>query len=233
MVVLPVPGGPSINETFSDNDWQDIGCRSPDLPFAGHKTRYTVQVTGVDADKVPANRRNLMVSAIEAVFAVVGRRPAAVALTINNCIPVGSGLGSSSSAIVSGLAAGNALADGNLSPHELLSMAVDMEGHPDNVAPAIMGSLVCSFTPQGELPNCIRYNVNPNLRFVTVILPYEVKTEEARKIVPQEVPLSTAVWQMGRISGLTRGLESGDVRLIAAACDDKIQEPYRRELIWT
>ena len=49
--------------------------------------------------------------------------------------------------------------------------------------------------------------------------------------MPQEVPLSTAVWQMGRISGLTRGLESGDVRLIAAACDDKIQEPYRRELI--
>ena len=106
-----------------------------------------------------------------------------------------------------------------------------MEGHPDNVAPAIMGSLVCSFTPRGELPNCIRYNVNPNLRFVTVIPPYEVKTEEARKIVPKEVPLSTAVWQMGRISGLTRGLESGDVRLIAAACDDKIQEPYRRELI--
>ncbi len=49
--------------------------------------------------------------------------------------------------------------------------------------------------------------------------------------MPQKVPLSTAVWQMGRISGLTRGLESGDVRLIAAACDDKIQEPYRRELI--
>ena len=73
--------------------------------------------------------------------------------------------------------------------------------------------------------------MNPNLRFVTVIPPYEVKTEEARKIVPQEVSLSTAVWQMGRISGLTRGLETGDVRLIAAACDDKIQEPYRRELI--
>ena len=114
---------------------------------------------------------------------------------------------------------------------EAVSIATEMEGHPDNVAPAIMGSLVCSFTPQGELPNCIRYNENSNLRFVTVIPPYEVKTEEARKIVPQEVPLSTAVWQMGRISGLTRGLESGDVRLIAAACDDKIQEPYRRELI--
>ena len=148
-----------------------------------------------------------------------------IKLHIDAAIPVSRGLGSSSTCTVAGIMGAAALTGRIVGRAEAVSIATEMEGHPDNVAPAIMGSLVCSFTPQGELPNCIRYNVNSNLRFVTVIPPYEVKTEEARKIVPQKVPLSTAVWQMGRISGLTRGLESGDVRLIAAACDDKIQEP--------
>ena len=90
---------------------------------------------------------------------------------------------------------------------------------------------MCSFTPEGELPRCLRYDVSPRLRFVTIIPPYEVHTEDARKVVPTEVPLSTAVWQMGRIAGLTRGLETGDTALIAAANDDRLQEPYRRALI--
>ena len=63
--------------------------------------------------------------------------------------------------------------------------------------------------------------MSDRLRFITVIPPYEVHTSEARKVVPQEIPLSTAVWQMGRIAGMTRGLETGDLDLIAAANDDR------------
>ena len=111
------------------------------------------------------------------------------------------------------------------------SPATSVEGHPDNVAPAILGGAVCSFTPEGGLPRCLRYGVSDNLHFVTVIPPYEVHTSEARKVVPQEVPLSDAVWQMGRIAGMTRGLETGDLSLIADANDDRLQEPYRRALI--
>ena len=114
---------------------------------------------------------------------------------------------------------------------ELVRIATDVEGHPDNVAPAILGGAVCSFTPEGALPRCLRYEVSNKLQFITIIPPYEVHTSEARKVVPQEVPLSTAVWQMGRIAGMTRGLETGDLDLIAAANDDRIQEPYRRRLI--
>ena len=110
-------------------------------------------------------------------------------------------------------------------------MATRVEGHPDNVAPAILGAAVCSFTPEGQLPRCLRYDVSSRLRFLTIIPPYEVHTADARKVVPQQVALSTAVWQMGRIAGLTRGLETGDTALIAAANDDRIQEPYRRALI--
>lgn len=160
-----------------------------------------------------------------------GEAPFPISIDIDTPIPVSRGLGSSSTCTVAGIMGAAALTGRIVGRAEAVAIATEMEGHPDNVAPAIMGSLVCSFRPEGELPSCIRYNVNPDLRFVTVIPPYEVKTESARKIVPTEVPLSTAVWQMGRISGLTRALETGDVKLIHAACEDKLQEPYRRTLI--
>ena len=102
---------------------------------------------------------------------------------------------------------------------------------PITSPPLLLGGAVCSFTPTDSLPQCLRYEVSDRLRFITVIPPYEVHTSEARKVVPQEIPLSTAVWQMGRIAGMTRGLETGDLDLIAAANDDRIQEPYRRRLI--
>ena len=124
-----------------------------------------------------------------------------------------------------------ALTGHTVTREELVAIATAVEGHPDNVAPAILGAAVCSFTPKGELPRCLRYEVSKRLRFITIIPPYEVHTSDARKVVPQEVPLSTAVWQMGRIAGLTRGLEMGDLDLIAASNDDRLQEPYRRALI--
>lgn len=177
------------------------------------------------------NEDNLVYRSFLSALEHWGEAPFPIALDIRTRIPVARGLGSSSTCTVAGIMGAAALTGRIVGRAEAVSIATEMEGHPDNVAPAIMGSLVCSFTPEGELPSCIRYNVAPDLRFVTIIPPYEVKTEEARKVVPQEVPLSSAVWQMGRISGLTRGLETGDMKLISAACHDRIQEPYRRELI--
>lgn len=177
------------------------------------------------------NENNLVYRSFALALAHWGEEPFPIALHIDSPIPVSRGLGSSSTCTVAGIMGAAALTGRIVGRGEAVAIATEMEGHPDNVAPAIMGSLVCSFTPEGALPSCIPYTVNPGLRFIAIIPPYEVKTEEARKIVPQNVPLSTAVWQMGRISGLTRGLEKGDMQLIAAACDDRIQEPYRKELI--
>ena len=154
-----------------------------------------------------------------------------VAIDIQTDVPVARGLGSSSTCVVAGIMAAAALTGHTVDRAELVRIATEVEGHPDNVAPAILGGAVCSFTPTDSLPQCLRYEVSDRLRFITVIPPYEVHTSEARKVVPQEIPLSTAVWQMGRIAGMTRGLETGDLDLIAAANDDRIQEPYRRRLI--
>lgn len=160
-----------------------------------------------------------------------GEEPFPVRLDIQTDVPVARGLGSSSTCVVAGIMAAAALTGHTVDRAELVRLATSVEGHPDNVAPAILGGAVCSFTPEGGLPRCLRYGVSDNLRFVTVIPPYEVHTSEARKVVPQEVPLSDAVWQMGRIAGMTRGLETGDLSLIADANDDRLQEPYRRALI--
>lgn len=160
-----------------------------------------------------------------------GEEASPVSIGIDTEVPVARGLGSSSTCVVAGIMAAAALTGHTVTREELVAIATGVEGHPDNVAPAILGGAVCSFTPTGELPRCLRYEVSGRLRFLTVIPPYEVRTSEARKVVPSEVPLSTAVWQMGRIAGLTRGLETGDTSLIADANDDRLQEPYRRALI--
>lgn len=177
------------------------------------------------------NEDNLVYVSLVDALAEWGEKPFDVAIDIQTDVPVARGLGSSSTCVVAGIMAAAALTGHTVTREELVAMATRVEGHPDNVAPAILGAAVCSFTPEGQLPRCLRYDVSSRLRFLTIIPPYEVHTADARKVVPQQVALSTAVWQMGRIAGLTRGLETGDTALIAAANDDRIQEPYRRALI--
>ena len=153
------------------------------------------------------NEDNLVYRSFVLALEHWGEEPFPIAIDIDTSIPVSRGLGSSSTCTVAGIMGAAALTGRIVGRAEAVSIATQMEGHPDNVAPAIMGSLVCSFTPEGALPHCIRYDVNPHLKFITIIPPYEVTTESARKIVPKEVPLSTAV------------------------CEDKLQEPYRKTLI--
>ncbi len=177
------------------------------------------------------NEDNLVYESFVNALAEWGEEAFPVAIDISTEVPVARGLGSSSTCVVAGIMGAAALTGHTVTREELVAIATAVEGHPDNVAPAILGAAVCSFTPEGELPRCLRYEVSDRLRFITIIPPYEVHTSDARKVVPTEVPLSTAVWQMGRIAGLTRGLETGNLDLIAAANDDRLQEPYRRALI--
>ena len=188
-----------------------------------------LQITGCPEEF--RNDQNLVYVSFVDALEEWGVEPFPIKLDIDTEVPVARGLGSSSTCVVAGIMGAAALTSHTVDRAELVRIAAAVEGHPDNVAPAILGGAVCSFTPEGQLPRCLRYEVSDKLRFITVIPPYEVHTSEARKVVPKEIPLSTAVWQMGRIAGMTRGLETGDTDLIAAANDDKLQEPYRRKLI--
>ncbi len=188
-----------------------------------------LQITGCPEEF--QNEDNLVYASLADALREWGEEPFPVSIDIQTEVPVARGLGSSSTCVVAGIMAAAALTGHTVDRAELVRIATAVEGHPDNVAPAILGGAVCSFTPEGGLPRCLRYEVSDRLRFITIIPPYEVHTSEARKVVPKTVALSDAVWQMGRIAGMTRGLEAGDLALIAEANDDRLQEPFRRSLI--
>ena len=151
-------------------------------------------------------------------------------ITILSPIPLSGGLGSSSACVIAGIGAAMALSPEGFDRTRALELAVRLEGHPDNVAPALMGGLVSSFV-EGDTTTSTRMDIADNLRFVAIAPPYEVRTADARRVLPAEVSRETAVWQMGRCVAVVRALETGDAGLLAAACHDRLHEPYRAKLI--
>ncbi len=160
----------------------------------------------------------------------LGVEPEKLRITILSPIPLSGGLGSSSTCVIAGVAAAQILGLGKYDAEQCLVLSTRIEGHPDNVAPAIMGGLVSSFV-EGDDTTSTRMDVADNLRFIAVAPPYEVRTADARRVLPTEVPASTAVWQMGRCVAVVRALETGDAELLAKANHDKLHEPYRSKLI--
>ncbi|MEE8724411.1 MAG: homoserine kinase [Atopobiaceae bacterium] len=153
-----------------------------------------------------------------------------LSININSPIPLAGGLGSSSACIVAGICAAQLLGGQAIDRKATLRLATSLEGHPDNIAPAVLGGLVCSFVDAGEVTT-IRFDVADKLRFVAIVPPYEVRTSDARRVLPSEVPLSVAVWQTGRCVAMVHALEAGDAQLIAACAHDRLHEPYRAKLI--
>lgn len=153
-----------------------------------------------------------------------------IRITVDTDIPYARGLGSSATCIVAGLAGANALFQNRMNRYELFDLATRMEGHPDNIAPAIFGGLCVSFMEEGK-PNMIRYGVKRDLQFVTMIPDYEVSTKSAREVLPNNMSYAQAVYQMGRCAALAKAIEIGNAMIMKRACTDQMQEPYRKELI--
>ena len=145
-------------------------------------------------------------------------------------IPVSRGLGSSSACIVGGVYGANALLNGGLSKNELFKIAVDIEGHPDNIAPAVYGGLTASIVEE-EKPYCMNYSINEKLYFCALIPDFETSTCEARKLLPQEVSFKDAVFNISRVAVLLKALEQGDFDIINVALKDKLHQKYRKTLI--
>lgn len=158
------------------------------------------------------------------------KEPAGLHFKVKNDIPICSGLGSSSSCVVGGLMLGNALAGDPLSQAELINLATEIEGHPDNVAPALLGNMVIAVQDQGQ----VYYNtlkVATGLRFIALTPGYHVPTSHARKILPKDVPFTDAVFNVGRTGLLISSLVNGNFNNLGAACQDRLHQPYRQKLV--
>lgn len=187
----------------------------------------TVEVLGVGEGEVPTDESNLVVRAIAHTFDAVGVPLPGLALRARNSIPHGRGMGSSGAAIVSGIMAAKGLLEGvvDLDAQQLLALANDMEGHPDNVAPALFGGLTIAWvTPEG--PRFKKLIVHRGVSPLVLVPEHVMSTALARSLQPQSVPHEDAVFNVSRSALLVAALIQSP-ELLHAATEDKLHQSYR------
>ncbi|HNB51844.1 MAG TPA: homoserine kinase [Anaerolineales bacterium] len=202
---------------------------SNDSARPGDTLGISLEIEGCGAKILPRDETNLIVKAARALSARVQiPLPAGINIRCRNGFPPGSGLGSSSSAILLGLVGANTLLNQPLSPAELLTFASEMEGHPDNVTPALLGGLTVSTVHEGQVI-ARKFSVAP-VSLAVVIPAFELSTHAARAALPKQIPLADAVYNLGRVPLVVEALRSGDLALLAQVMEDRLHQPYRLPL---
>lgn len=178
---------------------------------------------------------NLVFQAAQKVFARLGYQPHGLLIREQVGIPVARGLGSSASAIVAGLVAGNALVQRmtgrpGLDQQQVLEMAVALEGHPDNVTPALVGGFTVSCIDEGQVLY-VRFDPPPGLQAVVAIPEVPLSTKKARGVLPGEVAMGDVVYNLSRATLLVAALLSGRLDLLAVGTKDRLHQPYREQFV--
>ena len=199
-----------------------------------------ITVSGTGADSLPKDQTNVIASSAERTFRELGIDPIPLSFDCHNRVPLARGLGSSSAAIVTGIAAAFAFAGMDASDSEIqrqiFAIAADIEGHPDNVAPAVFGGCQIGIhVDSGELEKdwiVSRVDVSEELKAVLFIPDFIMATKEARGILPLEIPRSDAVFNIGRAALLVHALETRQWDLLQHATDDRLHQPQRIEKLF-
>lgn len=152
-------------------------------------------------------------------------------VSMMNRIPLSRGLGSSSACIVGGVMAAGILSGVKLSKEELLEYANALEGHPDNVAPALYGNFTISYLDGKNIPHSLVLKPAKPMKFIALVPQLQLSTEVARQAIPASVPHKDAVFNTSRSALLVGAILSGNYEYLSAALDDKLHQPYRAHLI--
>ncbi len=179
---------------------------------------------------LPCDGRNLVIQSMRRVYRRARKPFPPLHVRIDCHIPIGRGLGSSASAIVAGVLAANALLDERFSPDEILKMATEIEGHPDNIAPALYGGLVIAVREGGEVKT-MRQPVPRDLKCVLFIPSESLSTKTSRGILPQAVPHADAVYNVGRAALWIAALQARRWDWLDVATGDRLHQPYRAKLV--
>lgn len=177
-----------------------------------------------------AAENNLLYQTLTQVLAQHGRLAPNLRITFDTDLPVCSGLGSSSTCIVAGVMAANIIGNLSMDTEQILRTATQIEGHPDNVAPAILGGFVAAIVEDG-LVYWHRYPISDRISFYAIMPEVRVPTEAARAALPKTYTLTDCIYNLSRVPILVEGLERADPRLIRAGCKDRIHQEYRLQLI--
>ena len=205
------------------------------LPLTVAATRipegFRIERKGEGSDLALDPNRDALLSAYRRLFRAARQPVPTVALTIRSAIPVARGLGSSAAAIVAGLTLANHWLRGRFSREELLALAVELEGHPDNVSASLYGGLTLSF-PRSDGTVTSLVAPSPRGIGITLVVPeVRVSTEKARALLPRAVPLTDAAANTARALALLYALERGRADLLADALHDVYHVPHRARLI--
>jgi len=190
-----------------------------------------ISVTGSESQRVDTSGDNLVYQAFEKFYQHLGQAVPPVEMEIKLGVPLARGLGSSATAIVGGLVGANQLAGEPLDVVEVMNLAIAMEGHPDNVVPAILGGCRLAATSLTNAWEICEIGWHPEIVPVVAIPDFELSTSSARSVLPTEYSRESAIFNIAHLGLLLRGLETGCSDWLTAALQDKIHQPYRQALI--
>jgi len=195
--------------------------------------QITVKVKGEGKDSLPKDATNAVAEAALLVYRLAGKPFSGMQINCNNRVPLGSGLGSSSAAMLTGMLGANALLGSPFSREEILKLAIETEGHPDNVAPAMLGGLVASIIHENHVVS-LRLTLTSRRSpiHITVVLPdFDFPTKQARAILPAQIARKDAIHNISRAVIVTEAFRKGDLNMLGEAMEDKLHQPYRIPLI--
>ena len=190
-----------------------------------------ITVAGEGAANIPGDSRNIVWRSVQHLLRKARINCQGAHIKMQNNVPLSRGLGSSAAAIVAGLKAANEAIGGRFNNDELLAMATEIEGHPDNVAPAIFGGVTISVVQEDGQPACLSFIPEIPLKLIVAVPEFSLSTRSARSVLPQTVPFHDAVFNVSRASLLVAALCRGETRLLRQAFDDALHQPYRAALI--
>ena len=176
------------------------------------------------------NENNLIYTSFSKALSIIGGKLPGIKITVAAKIPVSRGMGSSAACITAGVAAANELANGKLKKEDILDISTAIEGHPDNVTPAIFGGMTASITEDKKVYFC-PINIPDSIDFYALVPDFKLSTELSRSVLPDTIKRTDGVFNTGRAAFLAAVFNSGRVDLMAQAFSDKLHQQYRKHLI--
>ncbi len=189
-----------------------------------------IDISSADNIKIPQDENNLIYISAKDLYNVCGKKLQGLKIVQTNNIPMARGLGSSSACIIAGLVGANTMLGNPLTKDDLVDLAAQIEGHPDNTAPALLGGIVTAVF-DGKKVHWVKQEVFTKLKFVAIIPDFELKTEKARACLPKEIPHKDAVYNLSRAALFSASLLTGKFENLRTAVHDRLHQPYRMSLI--
>ncbi len=177
-----------------------------------------------------SNENNLIYISMKKCFKRLGYEIKGIKIKVEHNIPISRGLGSSASCIVAGIIGASEIAKAGLSKEEILEIATEIEGHPDNVAPALFGGITVALQ-EGNQVYYSKVNIAKPLKFYALVPDFKLSTQQSREVLPKQINFKDGVFNVSRVALLISALNNGELELLKTACADKLHESYRGVLI--